>query len=368
MKICFLVADITFKGGIERVLSNLTNALILQWSDLDITIASQYKTNDQPNYPFNDRIKIDYLSKKTYSGAPGSLGRLNKHFRNLYNLRKYFKKHKFNIICSQSFTNTQLLALSGTPLNNVIAVEHVYYGYYNKIIRMLRKLLYPKLLGVGVLTTYDQKYYSSWLKNVVLIPNPIEVTNKYHSTLTSKSIIAIGRLEEQKNFAQLIDIFARISTLHPDWTLNIFGEGTLRNSLQTKIESLRLEQKVFLRGTTENIDQEIRKSSFLVMTSLYEGFGMVLIEALRNGVPCISYDCPAGPSDIIIDRENGLLIPEKDIAKMEEAINLLIEDNELRLRLGENAPESINQFASSVIASKWIDIFKRYNFKLSIDE
>lgn len=360
MKICFFVADITFKGGIERVLSNLTNALLTLKPDLDITIVSQYRTFSKPNYKFNDNISIKYLSDKSYSGSPGSFHRVINHVKNIANVRKFFKKNKFDIISSQSFTNTFILYLAGLSLKNVIVVEHVYYGYYGSLLRKIREFLYPKTLAVSVLTTLDKNYYSKWIKNVLLIPNPIDLSTKQDAPLSSKTIIAIGRLEIQKNFSALINIFSKVNKDFPDWELNIFGEGNLKESLQSQIDFLDLHKKIHLKGTTDNIDKEIRNSSFLVMSSIYEGFGMVLIEALKNGVPCISYDCPAGPSDIIINDLNGLLIPNQDEVEMEYAMRKLIENKHLREQLGKNAYDSIQKFDSKRIADMWLSTFNHF--------
>lgn len=358
MKICFFVADITFKGGIERVLSNLTSALVKLPEKPEVTIVSQYKSHEKPHYVFDTKIKIEYLTDTVYSGAPKSISRLFKHLKNISVIRTYFNNNKFDVISSQSFPNTVLLWLAGIPLNKVIAVEHVYYGYYNTVLRNFRKFLYSKLSCLGVLTNFDKQYYNTFLNNVVFIPNPIDASNKVNSELFSKKIIAIGRLEKQKNFSKLIEIFAEVIKSHPDWSLHIYGEGTLHDFLQRQIDKGDLGKNIILEGTSNHIEAKMTECSFLVMSSLYEGFGMVLIEAMKNGLPCISYDCPAGPADIIKNGFNGLLVPNQNEEAMVSAINYMIENPDVRKLMGNNALKTVDKYDSNFIAIKWYETFR----------
>lgn len=358
MRICFFVADITLNGGIERVLSNITTAFAHRKDVSEITIVSQYKSNPLLSYSFDPRVKIVYLTDIRYSGKPGSWSRIARHIRNICNIRRYFKNNTFDIISSQTFTNTLLLYFAGVDLRSVIAVEHVYYGYYSSFLRICRKYLYRKLKAVGVLTKYDEKYYKAFLKSVIRIPNPMDVSDKYESELTNHKIIAIGRLEKQKNFTKLVDIFSRIAPIAPSWSLHIYGEGSLYEALQRQIDMSGLSGRIILEGTTRKIEEKIRESAFLVMSSLYEGFGMVLIEAMKNGVPCVSYDCPAGPADIIDNEINGLLVPNQDEKAMEKAIVRMIRDNDLRKRLGHAALHSVDKFDSDAIADSWMKVFR----------
>ncbi len=363
MKICFFVADITWRGGIERVLSNITSALVFREDVSEVTIVSQYRSNPQTSYFFNSSVKIVYLTNVEYSPKPGTLSRARQHLHNIGNVREFFKKNKFDIISSQTFTNTLLLWLAGVDLSNVMAVEHVYFGYYGKFLRTVRRFLYKRLMAVGVISRFDYEYYSKFLKSVEYVPNPMNVKDKYISELKEHKIIAIGRLETQKNFTKLIDIFSRVKPLAPSWTLHIYGNGTLRKPLQRQIEAMGLEGSIILEGATDNIEEKMRGSAFLVMTSLYEGFGMVLIEAMKNGVPCVSYDCPAGPADIIDNEVNGLLVPNQNEKVMENAILRMIGDYDLRKRLGNAAMQSVDRFDSDLIADIWMNVFKRYKSK-----
>lgn len=358
INLCLFVADITFKGGIERVLSNLTQVLSVD-TNFNITIVSQYRTYPIPNYPIPENVKIDYLSDIKFAGTPKSFGRMVSHVKNIGRIRRYFEKHNFDIISSQSFTNTFLLYCAGVDLSKVIAVEHVYWGYYGSIIQFVRRKIYSKCYAVAVLTKYDYDHYFTYLKNVYLIPNPIAANiTKPEYSLTSKNIIAIGRLEEQKGFRGLIESFQRISSRFPDWHLNIFGEGNLRTELNELIVNHNLTSNIHLRGTTNNISAELKQSAFLVMSSRYEGFGMVLLEAMNEGVPCISFDCPAGPFDILGDSKYGILVKNQDFLELTNRISEMIESENLRLYYSDKAFERVGNYSAAKIVERWRNLFK----------
>ena len=356
-KICFFVADITFKGGIERVLSNLATGLSKD-NDLDITIVSQYHTFDKPNYPFPPNVNIKYLSDLRYDGRPKSTNRLIGHLKNLGRIRKFFKDNHFDIVSAQSFTNVFLLYCAGMDMSTVIAVEHVYWGYYGKIIQYIRKYIYRRCKEVVVLTNYDYKYYSTFLKNVFIIPNPIRPNfQKPEYKGSSKKIIAIGRLEDQKGFEELIDNFKNVADHYPEWHLDIYGEGNLKQCLEAKIVNKNLGQNVYLMGTTDDIGAELRKSSFLVMSSKFEGFGMVLLEAMNEGIPCISFDCPAGPSDILDDNKYGLLVRNQDFNSLIANICNFINSYDLRNKFSELAFKRVRYYSTDRIVGLWKRIF-----------
>lgn len=360
MKICFFVADITFKGGIERVLSNLTEGLLAIQPDLDLTIVSQYRTFDTPNYPFNPKVKIDYLTEQKYADAPGSLKRIVRHMRNIKNIRRYFKNKDFDVISIQSFPNVFLFKAAGLDSSKVIAVEHVYWQYYSKPLLFIRKQVYKHIPLISVLTDRDYLYFNQWHPDVVRIPNPIDVSNPFKSELKSKDVIAVGRLEDEKNFSALIDAFTNVAQKNTDWRLHIYGEGTLKEALQSQIVTHSMEPNIILEGTSDNIDEEMRKCSFLVMSSKLEGFGMVLVEAMRNGLPCVSFDCPAGPSNIITDGVDGLLVENQNKEKLAAAIQLMISNPDKRIEMGANALEKVKAFDSKYIASQWLDVFNQF--------
>ncbi|MCD8263181.1 MAG: hypothetical protein LUD02_02685 [Tannerellaceae bacterium] len=164
----FFHSDITLKGGIERVTSILSNFIVTKYPNISVEIVSQFKTNNKPIYCINEKIKIIYLSNKRFGKRPGSFYRLLLLLKNSFLISKHFKKNKYDFIISQAFPNTCMLYLTRVNLENVVAAEHVFYGYYNKYIQKLRLLIYRKVFSIVVLTNYDKKYIHPIFQQVKL--------------------------------------------------------------------------------------------------------------------------------------------------------------------------------------------------------
>ncbi len=216
---------------------------------------------------------------------------------------------------------------------------------------------------IVVLTDEDKKI--SWKDNqrVVVIPNPILDTKSDNSVSTSeprdKTVVAIGRLMPQKNFLSAIRVWKRVNLKHPDWELHIWGEGLMKQELQKQIDSLSLNDKVRLMGYSANIQEKMKAASLLMMTSLYEGFGMVLIEGMQMGLPAISYACPCGPKDIIDDGVDGFLVTMGDETMMAEKICALIEDEHRLEGMREMARKKAEKFNLQTIIAKWMAVFEQ---------
>ncbi|WP_342229295.1 glycosyltransferase, partial [Yersinia enterocolitica] len=174
--------------------------------------------------------------------------------------------------------------------------------------------------------------------------------------LRSKRIISIGRLTEQKGFDLLIEAWEKIESTLKDWRLDIIGEGHLHDELDLMINNKKL-QNIHLIGFSDDIKSEYLDSSFLVMSSRYEGLGMVLIEALACGLPCISFNCPSGPSTIINNSVNGYLVNSLDTDALASKILELATDFDKLNVLASNAKESIRQYQEEEVIKKWSVLF-----------
>ena len=224
------------------------------------------------------------------------------------------------------------------------------YDYRFKIKR------YDKIV---VLTDADKKI--NWANNadVIVIPNPVSDECFKPLWSDSKNIIAVGRLVWQKNFSSLINAFGLVVNEHPDWNLYIYGDGELKTRLQEHIDEHGLSGNVFLQGQSSDITGVMNQSSIFVLSSLYEGMPMAMLEAMACGLPVVSYDCPYGPGDLIKDGENGYLVPLNDEVMMARKICELIENPDKRKEMGRKALLSAEPYKCDVICSKWIDLFER---------
>jgi glycosyltransferase involved in cell wall biosynthesis len=214
-----------------------------------------------------------------------------------------------------------------------------------------------KLDKLVVLTKADEKNWQKTNNNIVQIYNPNPLTTFEKSDCENKKVIAVGRLDAQKGYDYLIETWKIVAQQHSDWILDIWGDGELREKLAKQIVKSKLENQVFLRGTTTDIENKYLESSFYVMTSRYEGFPMVLIEAMSCGLPCVSFDCQWGPNEIINNGENGFLVPLGDSEQLAEKINLLITDGKLRKRMSENAKKTAENYEIGKIMEQWNDLF-----------
>lgn len=357
MKICFFVSDFTKIGGIERVTSTLVTQLNNR-ADCEIEIVSMFKGKSDANYELPGNIKTVYLLNRSHGVKPHSIKRIIALFSNIKSVRRYFRNNKYDLVVGQSFPMSLILYMSGLQ-KNLIAVEHVYSGYYNKAVQSVRDYVYSRIRQVVVLTNADKQFFSNRIGNrsIEVIPNPVRTVSGEKAKLHNKKIITVGRLEYQKGYDNLISIFRAIHERHPDWTMDIYGEGSLRDALQHQIDGAGLSGAVKLCGVTKDIDSKLKESSIFVMSSRFEGFGMVLVEALSRGVPCVSYDCPNGPGDIISTGVNGILVQNQNREELRKALEKLIKDAALRKELGSNGPDSVQCFSENVIADKWYRLF-----------
>lgn len=213
----------------------------------------------------------------------------------------------------------------------------------------------------SIVTLTNEDKQSNWNgdERVEVIPNPVGFSCTESAALESKRVVAMGRLVEQKNFKSLIRAFKIVAEKHPDWTLDIYGEGPQRAMLNKKIADMGLEQNVFLRGYTDDARGVMLGASCFALSSLYEGFGVVLVEAMMCGLPIVSYACPCGPKDIISDGSDGFLVPVGDEQAMADRICQLIDDKELRQRMGKAAKEKANKYKIENIIPQWMNLFNR---------
>lgn len=358
MKIAFLLSDITNIGGIERVTTMLATEFS-KYQDVEVDIISLFRGREKINYPIPNTINNIYITKKPNARKPHSILRIVSLLKNVKYIKNHFDTHQYDYIIAQSFPIVFILSLCKKDLSNVFAVEHVHCRYYNKLIEYVRNKVYSRVKNIVVLTKSDKYFFDLYFSSdkTIIIPNPCDIVVKHKSKLLNKSIISIGRLEYQKGYDTLIKVFKRINKEYPDWCLNIYGDGSLRNKLYTQIMQNNLSEVIKLCGTTNDINGHLRESSFYVMSSRFEGFGMVLVEALSQGVPCVSFNCPNGPSDIIQNYKNGILVEDQNEKALYDAIKYMIEHPEERKIMGEYAVNSIDKFSTQYIVPMWINLF-----------
>lgn len=361
MKICFYLGGLSHPGGIERVTTTLVNNLANQ-HDISVDIVCFNAIKDKPVMPVSEKVNVFSIqdTEATHS-TPHSYKRVFQKLRGLKAVRNFFKTHEYDVIIAQAFPLVFTLWAAHIDMSKVFCCEHVHYNYYKGFIKSLRHLVYRKSGRIVTLTQQDKQAFENRHSNVICIPNPIpipEEANEY--SLGSKTIIAAGRLCEQKGFDLLIDAYKKIAGQFPAWKLEIWGQGHLKDNLQKQIEESNMEKYISLMGSTDDMPSKYKNASFFVLSSRFEGFSMVLAEALSYNLPVVSFNCPTGPSDFVTNEFNGLMIENGDVDALSQAIKRMIESPELRSRMSSVGKESVEQFSTDNIISKWQTELKRF--------
>ena len=208
-----------------------------------------------------------------------------------------------------------------------------------------------------VVLTEEDKTYCSHCPTTSVIPNPITTPSLEVSPLSDKVILTVGRLDNQKNFPELIDIWALIAKDYPDWKLRIVGEGYTDVRILKKVKEHGLEEQFELCPFTKEIQKHYLSASIYAMTSAFEGLPLVLVEAESMGLPLVSYACPCGPRDIIRDGQDGFLVEPGDKETFAARLRQLIEDEELRRRMGQAAKINSQRFSLEHVMKQWVDLF-----------
>jgi GalNAc-alpha-(1->4)-GalNAc-alpha-(1->3)-diNAcBac-PP-undecaprenol alpha-1,4-N-acetyl-D-galactosaminyltransferase len=257
-------------------------------------------------------------------------------------------------------TETNIISTIGCRVINkpIIISERTCYDFLkSRAWVILRKLVYRFSNALVVQTNYDKKKYNR-LSNIFVIDNPLNLEEMIpNNDREENNIIAVGRLDRVKGFDRLIRAFARLE--NKDWKLTIVGEGSERNILEKLIYDLKLEDYISMPGRTKAIEKWYQKSSIFVLSSRIEGFGNVLCEAMAYGCACVSFDCIAGPNEIITDKIDGYLVKDGDINALSEKMDFLINNPEDRRRIGREAMKIRDRLNIDSIMSKWDKIIEK---------
>ncbi|WP_235440745.1 glycosyltransferase family 4 protein [Pantoea sp. RIT-PI-b] len=358
MELHFLLGDVSSKGGIERVTITLANALS---SIYPVKIISLYQSNESLPFKVSDKVTLEVISNNYEVSMFNRNFNLFKglcfdliYIKNKSKKIKEIKKSNQVIAISSDVKMSVLANKSG--YKNIIAIEHFEYDVISPVLRLVRKFLYKKIQAVVSLTSEDERKYK-WLptgKHFVIaniVEQPISVC-EFDSR--SKTVLAVGRLTYQKGFDLLIEAWRYINL--PGWTLKIVGDGEEYEKLSLYIKEHNL-QNIQILPFTNNISKYYNDSRVFVLSSRYEGLGMVLVEALSYGLACISFNCPAGPKTIL-NQGNGILVEPENVKILANEMTRLMLDKELQKKMSELGPSSINRFKSDVIIAQWMQLIK----------
>lgn len=360
-------------GGIENAVATLSNLLCEKY---EVEILSVYRLYKDPVFELDDRIKISYISNIKPNKKEMKYYLKKKNFKMFFkgigtSLKtgyvKYIKtasilrKLDTDVIISTRTVHNFLVSKFVKKNIRKIAWEHNHHNnnkkYINSLVNSCKKMDYfvPVSKELG-------EFYERYLgKKVFYIPNCLDKIPNKLSKLDSKNLIAVGRLSREKGFDDLLKLFKRVSTKNPEWKLNVVGDGMEKNKLLELAKELKLGDKVTFHGYQDKnyINDLMLDSSIYLMTSHTESFGLVLIEAMSYGIPCVAYTSAQGANEIIDDGINGYLVENRDQDEMLDKINALIEDEKLRKKLGKEARSKSKEYSGEVVLEKWSKLINK---------
>ncbi len=364
-------------GGIEKSIVALANLLC---EDYQIEIACCYKLYEECVFPLDSRVKVKYLlpnlkpnrlELKEALKQKKFLRVLKEGKKALHILRmrrkkmiNYIKSTNSNIIISTRDIFDEWLGEYAPSKVLKIGWEHNHYHndlkYAGNITKSAWNLDYLVLVSNSLKDFYQKELRKSKCK-CIFIPNMIEKIPKRIAPLQNKKIISIGRLSPEKGQLDMLKIYNQLEKKYPDWTLDIIGDGNQREVLEKYINNHQLNNKVILHGfqNKDYIDEKLHESSIYLMTSYTESFGIVLIEAMSHGIPCIAFSSAEGAREIIKSGKNGYLIKNRNFNAIIKKISDLIENEEERKRIGISARQSVKKYTGNIVKKEWIQLLEK---------
>ena len=354
MKVFYLANTIYSPAGMERVLISKANLLAARYGH-EVTIVTNHQKGRPTFFPVDPKVRLVDLDVNTH--LPWNLPR---YLRRLEALIRAEQPDIVDSLCIDELPS--LLKLKG--LCKVLMAEF-HFSHDTLLVKGQRRKLHVLEQAVGgldcfvVLTKEDREAWAPYCDRLEQIYNPADYTPGELAPLDAKRCISGGRFEKQKNYDDMVRVWKKVHERHPDWTLDLYGNGKKKARTEALIRREGLEGAVRVHPATPRFKDEMLASSMYLMTSLYEGFPMVLVETAAIGLPCVCTTCPCGPAEFIRDGVDGMLAAPGDIDGMADKICALIEQPELRRSMGREINKKAADFTPDRILDQWDRLFRR---------
>ncbi|GIH63624.1 glycosyltransferase family 4 protein [Microbispora siamensis] len=375
MRIRYLLLHAYGMGGTIRTVVNQANAMAALGHEVDIV--SVVRRRDEPQFRLHPDVALTTLVDQRTGVQADSLGR--RVWRRLrgkivpygeFAAGYFTERVEKAVIDYVASVDDGVLVTTRPALNlisarrasgNVVRVaqEHMNLGTYPGALREEIVRHYGAFDAIAVLTAGDRREYERALPGtrIVRIPNAVHAVNQVPSRQEHPVVVAAGRLVRQKGFDLLLPAFAQVVKEHPEWRLRVFGTGPRKAALRALIREHGLSAHVTLMGRTNRLDDELARASIYALSSRFEGLPMVMIEAMTHALPIVAFDCPTGPRDVLTDGTDGVLVPCEDVDALAAALNRLIADRDLRLRMGAAAAATAREYAPENVMPQWENLF-----------
>lgn len=378
-------------GGIARTVFTTANTLVGRGHE--VTIVTLLRSAARPRFDLDPRVRLVPLQDRFNPARPERLRRIPRNdpdcdprIRELDSrpssliegARKTFSAYVDELLEQQISALPPGVVVSTRPEFAVAASrwthpdsillhqEHLSFVPRPEPLRAALRDLARGVDGarpIDALLTLTEADHERWRDYIAdpavrtgVIPNPVPFTVGEPASLERKVVIAAGRLTAQKGFERLVEAWIPLAESHPDWQLRIFGDGQRWRDLNDQVARSGVGDRILMGGVTQHLEEELAGSAIYAMSSRYEGLPMVLLEALSKGVPPVSFDCPEGPRQLIETERNGLLVPEGDIPALTAALRRLMDDPDLRRRLGAVALETARNYEADAVVDRWIGL------------
>ncbi|MFI9654530.1 glycosyltransferase family 4 protein [Guyparkeria sp. GHLCS8-2] len=360
-RILFLVSSMQ-GGGAERVAALLSNYWVQQGHQ--VTLMPTFSGRGECLYPLEERVRLDYLADRVPSRSRSPLNKL----RRLIALRRAVRELLPDVIVSfLPHVNVAAVIATRGLGGPVVVSERTYPPAMplGVVLDWLRRWAYPRARAVVVqtgrarewLTRCCPKAHGHVIANPIVYPLPRDKPEVNPSAVVGmerRVVLAVGRLSEEKQFDQLVRAFELLATRYPEWDLVVLGDGPERRRLESERDRVGLTGRVYLPGRVGNLSDWYERADLYVMSSRFEGFPNTLAEAMAHGLPAVSFDCDAGPRDIIRDGVDGYLVPpEAGASGLAGAMERLMRDESQRRLMAEEAVAVRDRFSMERVAAKW---------------
>ena len=368
MRILYVTDALAVWGGIERVLSDKMNFLVREY-EYDVNVVTADQGNHPIPFPLDSRIHVKDLGIRFHQQYHFyGIKRFLKHreLEHLFRsrLKSYIAEVRPDVISCirDGFASAVLDVESSIPIifESHAMYKDVEYEKSTLIHRFSTYLFRRKFKRLKKVVTLSQGDADDWKRvcyDVCVIPNVVHLNESGgYSNCNAKKAVYAGRFDFQKNFGALIEIWTIVQQHHPDWSLEVYGNGKWKHYYEKLVSDKQLN--IIIHPAVPDIMERFIDSSMLLLSSLYEPFGLVLAEAMSCGIPVVAFDCPYGPADIISDGVDGFLVDDQNIGAFASRVCQLIEDEQLRLKMGMAGVQSSKRYKAEIIMPQWDQLFK----------
>jgi len=378
MRIAYIVGTLAYNGGAERIVTEKMNYLstVPKYSIYAITLYQIY--DKQPNtYDLSPKVTQVNLQ------IPAYLQYKHKYPKRLWLKWKYYKQLRqelttvvneikpdiligvgFNsadIVCLQKCNAAKIIESHEPRMFTMSNSQRTQRSFVTKALGHLYRKWYLHIIEkyADAIVTLTENDAIEWKKAryVEVIPNFSSMHISSISNCANKKVIAVGRFEWEKGYDMLLQIWENVINRHPDWEINIYGDGNLRDNIEKEVLQKGL-RSIYIHPFTKEISKEYAKSSIYILSSRFEGFSLTILEAMRHGLPCISFDCPFGPANLIENDKTGYLIENGNKSSFADKLSNLMENSQVRKEFSKAALDRAKLFEKETIMQNWIKLFE----------